>query len=114
VREERIENQIIVDAYGPEEQALGWYYYLEDQLPFPFPARCRAARAVSPLKKGEIVEVRRMAPEEACTSDMLVLIRWQGRQLAVPLSQLEAIDAEKSTVEAFADWQYWVAQGYCF
>ncbi len=39
VREERIENQIIVDAYGPEEQALGWYYYLEDQLPFPFQAR---------------------------------------------------------------------------
>jgi hypothetical protein len=114
VREERIENQIIVDAYGPEEQALGWYYYLEDQLPFPFQARCRAARVVSPLKKGEIVEVRRMAPEEACTSDMLVLIRWQGRQLAVPLSQLEAIDAEESTVEALADWQYWVAQGYCF
>jgi hypothetical protein len=27
---------------------------------------------VSPLKKGEIVEVRRMAPEESCTSDMLV------------------------------------------
>ena len=114
VREERIENQIIVDAYGPEEQALGWYYYLEDQLPFPFQARCRATRAVSPLKKGEIVEVRRMAPEESCTSDMLVLIRWQGRQLAVPLSQLEAIDAEESTMEALADWQYWVAQGYCF
>jgi hypothetical protein len=45
---------------------------------------------------------------------MLVLIRWQGRQLAVPLSQLEAIDAEESTMEAPADWQYWVAQGYCF
>ena len=78
VREERIENQIIVDAYGPEEQALGWYYYLEDQLPFPFQARCLAARVVSPLKKGEIVEVRRMAPEESCTSDMLVVIGWQG------------------------------------
>jgi Calcium binding len=114
VREERIENEIIVDAYGPEEQALGWYYYLEDQLPFPFQARCRAARVVSPLKKGEIVEVRRMAPEESCTSDMLVVIGWQGRQLAVPLSQLAAIDAEESTVEALADWQYWIAQGYCF
>jgi Calcium binding len=26
VREQRIQNEAIVDAYGPEEQALGWYY----------------------------------------------------------------------------------------
>ncbi|OQC08998.1 MAG: Calcium binding protein [Candidatus Cloacimonetes bacterium ADurb.Bin088] len=29
---------IIVDAYGPEEQAMSWYYYLEEQLRFPFAA----------------------------------------------------------------------------
>ena len=28
-REQRIQDDIVVDAYGPEEQALGWYYYLE-------------------------------------------------------------------------------------
>lgn len=27
-REERIMMEIVVDAYGPEEQAMGWYYYL--------------------------------------------------------------------------------------
>lgn len=31
-REERIGMEIIVDAYGPEEQAMGWYYYLEEKL----------------------------------------------------------------------------------
>jgi Calcium binding len=31
IREERIHNEVIVDAYGPEEQALGWYYYLENK-----------------------------------------------------------------------------------
>ncbi|MGA2721356.1 MAG: calcium-binding protein [Bryobacteraceae bacterium] len=71
-------------------------------------------RAVAPLRKGEIVEVRRMAPEDACANEMLVLIRWQGRNLAVPLSQLVAIDADQSTVEAIGDWHYWVAQGYLF
>jgi hypothetical protein len=25
-RENRIHEEIIVDAYGPEEQAMGWYY----------------------------------------------------------------------------------------
>ena len=45
--------QIIVDAYGPEEQALGWYYWLEGQLRFPFRARCIAEGRISPLRKGE-------------------------------------------------------------
>lgn len=31
-REERIMMDIIVDAYGPEEQAMGCYYYLEDTI----------------------------------------------------------------------------------
>ncbi len=84
VREARIQDEAIVDAYGPEEQAMGWYYYLKDKIRFPFQAKCIAVKAVSPLLKGEKVEVRGMAPEEACASDMLVLIKWQGRTLAVP------------------------------
>src|SRR5271157_3828747 len=103
-----------VDAYGPEEQAMGWYYYLENKLRFPFQAKCIASKVVSPLRKGEIVEVRRMAPEDSCSNDMLVLIRWQGRNMAVPLSQLAGVDVDESTAEAIGDWHYWVAQGYCF
>ena len=113
-REERIRNEAVVDAYGPEEQAMGWYYYLENKLRFPFQAKCIASKVVSPLRKGEIVEVRRMAPEDSCSNDMLVLIRWQGRNMAVPLSQLAGVDVDESTAEAIGDWHYWVAQGYCF
>jgi len=114
VREDRIHNEAIVDAYGPEEQALGWYYYLENQLRFPFQAKCTVVKVVSPLRKGEIVEVLRMAPEDAGSADMLVLIRWQGRAMAVPLSQLTAINVNESTAEAIGDWHYWVATGRCF
>jgi hypothetical protein len=56
VRENRIRNEVIVDAYGPEEQATGWYYYLDGKMRFPFQARCIVTRVVSPLRKGEIVE----------------------------------------------------------
>jgi len=114
IREDRIHNEAIVDAYGAEERAMGWYYYLENQLHFPFQARSIAAHIVSPLSKGETVEVLRMAPEVSCSVDMLVLIRWQGRKLAVPLSQLAAIDVDQSTADAIGDWHYWVAQGYLF
>ena len=40
IREERISMEIIVDAYDSEEQAMGWYYYLEEKLHFPFLAKC--------------------------------------------------------------------------
>ena len=114
IREDRIRDEVIVDANGPEEQAMGWYYYLEDKLRFPFQAKCIVSKVVSPLRKGETVEVRRMAPEEACSSDMFVLIRWQDRNMAVPLSQLVAIDAGESTTEAVGDWHYWIAWRYLF
>jgi hypothetical protein len=112
VREDRIHNEAIVDA-GPDEQALSWYYYLENKIRFPFQAKCLAAAVVSPLKKEETVEVLRMAPDQACEHDMLVLVRWQGRKLAVPLAQLASVGPDESTAEAIGDWHYWVAQGYC-
>ena len=112
VREDRIHNEAIVDA-RPEEQALSWYYYLENKIRFPFQAKCLAVKVVSLLKRGETVEVVRMAPEDVCEHDMLVLVRWQGRKPAVPLSQLTAIDPDESTAAAIGDWHYWVAQGYC-
>ncbi len=111
-REQRITMEIIVDAYSPEEQALGWYYSLEDRLGFPFAARCVAERVVSPLRVGEQVSVVGMAPEEECEHDMLVLIRWEGRRLAVPLSQLEPVDVDEQTRQAIEDWHYWIRQGY--
>ena len=69
---------------------MSWYYYLESKLTFPFTARCIRSQVTSPLRKGETVEVRRLAKEEACESDMLVQIQWQDRKMAVPLSQLVA------------------------
>ena len=67
-----------------------------------------------PHPKGETVDVRRLAPEDSCTHDMLVMIRWHNRSVAVPLSQLVTIDAGEATIEAIGDWHYWLAQGYCF
>jgi hypothetical protein len=114
VRETRIQDEAIVDAYGPEEQAISWYCYLENKIHFPFQAKCIGIKPTSPLRNGETVEVRGLASEDICTSDMLVLIGWQGRNMAVPLSQLAALDLDESTNEAIGDWHYWVSQGYLF
>ncbi len=115
--ERRILDEIIVDAYGPQEQAMGWYCYLENTLRFPFTARCRAARAISPLNPGDRVLVSSMAPEQECEHEMFVQICWLDRPLAVPLAQLEvrgAHDVGTKTRRAIDDWHYWLDQGYEF
>ena len=113
-REHRIMMEIVVDAYDPEEQAMGWYYYLEDTLSFPFLTKCVAKRAISPLKVGDEVEVFAMAPENECDHEMFVMMPWEKDGLAVPLMQLEVFHGENKTKEAVLDWHYWVKQGYTF
>ena len=112
-REERITMEIIVD--GPEEQAMGWYYYLEESLQFPFTAICNAKRAISPLLVKDEVDVIGMAPEEECEKEMFVTVRWERDGLAVPLSQLTPIrHTATQTKQAIEDWHYWVNMGYKF
>ncbi len=114
-REERIAMEIIVDANGPEEQAMGWYYYLEDELHFPFTAICNEKRAISPLLVKDEVDVIGMAPAEECEREMFITIRWERDGLAVPLSQLTPSSAtDAQTIEAVEDWHYWVNMGYKF
>jgi hypothetical protein len=111
-REERIAMEIIVDAYGPEEQAAGWYIYLTDHLRFPFTAHCVVRRSISPLEVGDEVDVVEMASEEECQHEMFVGIQWKRRPLAVPLAQLEAVQVDEETEQAIQDWRYWVNRGY--
>ena len=112
-REQRIQMEIVVDAYDAEEQASGWYNYLDDTLHFPFRARCIAERASSPLQVGDEVEIVGMAPEEECRHEMFVTARRDnGRTLAVPLMQLAGVTVDEETDQAIEDWRYWVARGY--
>ena len=109
-REERIENEVIVDAYGPEERSLGCYHYLEENIEFPFAATCVAEREISPLALNEEVKVLGLAKESECEREMFVKIR---RALIVPLSQLEPVpETDEETLQAIEDWHYWVRMGY--
>jgi hypothetical protein len=108
-REARIVEEIIVDAHTEEERALSWYYYLEQELRFPFEAECVQRRAISPLRKGEKIQISSLAPEKDCAHEILVLGRWQGRSLGAPLGQLKPVDVDKATAQAIADWHYWLS-----
>lgn len=110
--------EVVVDAYGAEEQAMGWYYYLDGKISFPVAVRCIAQRSISPLSVGDEMTIVGMAPESECMTEMFVELPWGKRTLAVPLAQLKPVgldedaDADAATLEAVGDWHYWVAQGY--
>jgi hypothetical protein len=120
-REERIRMEIVVDAYGPEERVLSWYYYLDERISYADETplgRCIRERAISPLLVGDDVELLRMAPLEECRCEMFVMIRWgtpgEKQGLGVPLSQVEVYHAKESIRQAVEDWHYWVNRGYEF
>lgn len=114
-REQRIAMEIVVDAYDSQERAMGWYYYLQDRLRFPFTAICIDKRSISPLRIKDEVEAIGLLGEEECEHEMFVTIRWEKEGLAVPLSQLKPISAtDKQTKQAIEDWHYWVKMDYEF
>jgi calcium binding protein len=84
-REERISMEIMVDAYDASERALSWYYYLDQQLQFPFLARCITYRPVSPLEIKDKVTVIGMAPESECEHEIFVMIEWGEERVSCSL-----------------------------
>lgn len=118
-REQRIETEIIVEAGNDkEERAMGWYYYLDDTLNFPFNAKLKKKARKTGVIEEKQVEVLAMAPDDDCLKDMYVEVVYPGGDdediFSAKLSEIEAIDADEDTQEALADWQYWLARGYKF
>src|SRR5204863_30738 len=83
--------------YTPDERVMGWYYYLEGKLRFPFTATCIKRRATSPFKIGESLSVTGLAPEQDCMSEIIVITKYHGRALGVPLAQLRPRKVDAAT-----------------
>ncbi|MDJ0636458.1 MAG: calcium-binding protein [Xenococcaceae cyanobacterium MO_188.B29] len=114
VREERIDMEAVVDAYNEEERAMGWYYYLEDRINFPFKAKWINRNK----PEGRDVMVIEMSPEDKCSSDMFVEVIYREGDFedvfSARLSEIEPINIDSATEEAIGDWHYWIAREYQF
>ena len=110
-----LEMELVVDAYDESERAMGWYYYLQDNLVMPFKAECIQLVSTSSLKIGEVIEVIAMDGEQNCAYEMFVKIKWKNKDmLCVPLKQLKGMNVDEKTEQALNDWIYWNSQGYSF
>ncbi|MBM9521231.1 calcium-binding protein [Desulforhopalus vacuolatus] len=105
--ENRIEMEIIVDAYNPEEAAMGWYYYLEKNIDFPF-------QAMTAKGKSERTIIG-MADSTDCLEGMYVLVNFNDEdELLFSLEDILPIKVNQQSQQAISDWKYWLNMGYNF
>jgi hypothetical protein len=113
-REERIDMEVVVDAYNEDERAMGWYYYLQDKLQFPFKAKWENRQR----PQGKEIEVVEMSPEDECMRSMFVEVRYREGEVddifSARLEDIHPIEVDEETAEAIADWHYWIDMGYEF
>ena len=117
IRENRIDYDIVVDAYDEEERAMGWYCYLGDKITFPFSAKWKKTNKKTGAIAEKEVKVLDMASAEDCERNMYVEVTYIDKQddtFTAKLSDIEAINPYADTEEALADWQYWVDMDYGF
>jgi hypothetical protein len=89
---------------------MGWYYYLTDNISFPFPAKWLDENT----NKGIQVTVLEMSSEEDCLEDMFVEIEYQDDVFSARLSDIEPLEVGEEAIQVITDWKYWVNRGYEF
>ncbi len=107
-REHRILYEVIVDAYGEEEQLMGWFYYFQDNLEFPIKAtvRFRLRGGGEEIKKVKIVEVNTKNKNEWTIRLGIVEGKSERIQTISP-EEIKSIDTSPENLEIINDWLYW-------
>ena len=104
----KIDYEIIVDCYDEYEVSMGWYYYMEETLKFPFKAKAKLKKVDGSVKLTEIQVTGLAADEEGFMgNDFDLEILTGGHFSNIHYSQLSQIKADDETLEAFAIWEYW-------
>lgn len=109
-REERIDYEIVVDAYDEEERRMGWYYYLQDNLNFPFSAKWLKGKN----PEGRDVTVIDLSSIDDYSHDMFVEVEYEEDQYSARLKDIQPLDVNEATQTAIEDWKYWLERGYEF
>ena len=109
-REKRIDYEVVVDAYDEEERAMGWYYYLAENIDFPFEAKWLSGKK----PEGRNVKVLDMSSADDCQHDMLVEVEYQDDVFSARLSDIEPLQVGEESIQVITDWKYWVNRGYEF
>ena len=102
-RQQRLSNEVFVDAYTEEELAQCWYHYLERKVTFPFEARWGKETL-------EIVGMDSASESADAEVQMDALYREGDIEdiISVRAADLVPLQTDAATAEAIEDLQYWI------
>jgi hypothetical protein len=111
-RRDRIEDEIIVDCYDEYEVAMGWFYYLNDNLKFPFNASIVGDIKVGSIKEGDRVIVTEFVnsdEDDVSIEDFVATVGIEkGEHIYdIPLENIKSVDCSDDTFNVIEDWRYW-------
>jgi hypothetical protein len=106
-REHRIRNEAIPDAYGEEEVAMSWYYYMADNLEFPIKAKVklRLRGGKTEEKTVKIVEVDPKS-ETSLTLRLGITEGKSDRVQYISPEDIVSIQTTEGNLEILNDWLY--------
>lgn len=105
--QDRIDYEIIVDAYDEYEQSAGWSMFFEETLEFPFTALAQLKKRDGTIESKQVKITGLSSKEEDFMDDDFNLEMKQGEYLRpVAYSALSDIRASDETLEAFQIWDF--------
>lgn len=112
----KIDYEIIVDCYEDHEVNMGWYYFFENTLEFPF-----EAEVATKLRNGNTaimtVDVLGLATNEGdfdSRQEIAFQISPKKSEMIwdVGISKLKSIKANIAVRDAFEIWNFWESGNY--
>jgi hypothetical protein len=107
-RNNRIQNEILVDAYDDEEQAMSWFYYMQDNLDLPFKAVVRLSTKQKVVENitVDVVELDPRAEQGKALRFGIVEKGSNRIQYIYPNEIVKVISSEEN-LEIINDWLFW-------
>jgi len=103
----KIDYEIIVDAYDEYEQSMGWFYFFEETLEFPFTATAQLKRRDGTTESKRVKLTGLVSKEEDFRDNDFNLEMEQGQYVRpIAYSALSDIRASDETLEAFEIWDF--------
>lgn len=104
----KIDYEIIVDAYDEYEQSMGWFYFFDETLEFPFTATATLKKRGGQVDVKSVKIVGLSSKEDDFMNNDFNLDMEQGGYIhPIAYSALSHIQASDETLEAFHIWDYY-------
>jgi len=107
--EDKLYNEILVDCKDVYEQNMSWYYYVSDELEFPFKAKIELKKRNGQKEsiEVEVLDLSESSSDFEESFDLKVDVESNEYIIEIPLMNLKDVHGSKQTTEVIGIWKYW-------